>query len=130
MAPHPHSGDQRGTGWAILFIALSYLSSLAQVYILSSSQQAPGLLDALSLTIQAVWLGVLAWVAWDIHKRKRGSKLTLLMLAGLVALLSSFDLAQEPLPIALLAADAAEALCLLASYWCVRMPRGRKERPQ
>ena len=74
------------------------------------------LLDWFNIAIHLVWLTVLAWVAWDIHRGKPSAKKTLLLLACLVGLLTGFDVFEANGAWFLAAISALEALFLFAAY--------------
>jgi hypothetical protein len=101
---------------SIAFIGLSFLASVLYSYLLSHTERGLPLFDWFNIAIHIIWFGLLAWIAWDVHRGKPGAKGTLLFLALLVLLLTGFDLFEEG-SLLLAAVSFVEALFLFAAYW-------------
>ena len=105
-----------GSKIPISFIALGFLALILYSYLLSHTERGLPLLDGFSVSIHLVWLSGLAWVAWGVHRRKPSAKWTLLFLAGLVGLLTGFDLFEEDSSLLLTTVSVVETLFFLAAY--------------
>lgn len=87
--------NYKNTGTSIAFVSLSFLANLLYSYLLSHTERGVPLLDWFNIATHLVWLTVLAWVVWDIHRGKPSARKTLLFLACLVGLLTGFDIFEK-----------------------------------
>jgi len=100
----------------LILLAFSYIASIVYSYFLSFTERGIPLFDWFNIAVQLVWLAIVAWVAWGIYTSKPNAKRTVLFFAGLIGLLTVFDLLAEDTTLLLTCISAIQALLIFAAY--------------
>ncbi len=101
---------------SIVLLFFCFSTSVLYSYILSFSERGLPFLDWFNISLYIIWFGILAWIAWNIHRDKPRAKDVVLFFSCLVILLTGFDLYEKDGSLLLAGISLIEASFLFSVY--------------